>query len=114
VSREWLLYLNDMLACCERIQNYTRGLSREQFDAGGMAYDAIVRNMEVLGEAARQIPDAVRAAAPDVEWRGVIAVRNILIHGYFSIDSDILWDLVTHKIQPMHTALQELRKKENR
>jgi uncharacterized protein with HEPN domain len=111
VSREWRFYLDDMIACCDRILSYSRGLDRSTFNAGGMAYDAIIRNVELLGEAAKHVPDEVRASAPEIEWRGVIAVRNILIHGYFSVDNDILWDIVSNKIAPMRARLQSLKTK---
>jgi len=69
---------------------------------------------QVQIEAAWNIPDKVRAAAPMVQWRGVITVRSILIHGYFSMDNDILWDIITHKIEPMQSALRLLRKRPGR
>lgn len=83
MSREWQFYLDDMIACCERVSAYSSGLDRASFDKGGMAYDAIVRNVELLGEAARHVPEDVRSGVSGIDWRTVIAVRNILVHGYF-------------------------------
>jgi uncharacterized protein with HEPN domain len=72
MSREW-----------NRVLAYTDGVSRDVFDERGMVFDATVRNLELLGEAANQLPDAVRAKAPEVEWRKLIGLRNILVHSYF-------------------------------
>ncbi|MGQ0545818.1 MAG: HepT-like ribonuclease domain-containing protein [Betaproteobacteria bacterium] len=78
MSREWRLYVADMKACCERVTQYTSGLGREEFERKRMAYDATLRNLELLGEAARHVPDEVRALAPDIPWRRIVGVRNIL------------------------------------
>jgi len=67
-----------------------------------------VRNLELLGEAANQIPDEIRARAPEIEWRKLIGLRNILIHSYFGVDEDILWDLVKNKVRSLRTALLAL------
>jgi uncharacterized protein with HEPN domain len=108
VSREWRLYVTDMKACCERAAEYTAGLSREQFEAKPMAYDATLRNLEMLGEAARHVPEDMRALAPDIPWRRIVGVRNILIHGYLGIDNDIIWDIVRNEIGTLLPALEKL------
>lgn len=108
MSREWRLYVADMKACCERATEYTKGLTREQFEAKRMAYDATLRNLELLGEAARHVPEEVRSTAPDIPWRRIVAVRNILIHGYLGIDNDIIWDIVQNEIAPLKKALDKL------
>lgn len=108
MSREWRIYVRDMVTCCDKVIAYADGLSREAFDDRGMAFDAIVRNLELLGEAATQLPDEIRARAQDIEWRKLIGLRNVLIHGYFGVDEDILWDLVQNKVQSLRAALQAL------
>lgn len=105
MSREWRMYVRDMVECCNRITAYSQGLTKLVFEHHGLAYDAIVRNIELLGEAARHIPPEIRDKAPVIEWQKIIALRNILIHGYFGIDDDILWDVVQNKIGPLHAAL---------
>ena len=113
MSREWALYVRDMVACCDRVLAYTEGLSQETFDERGMVFDAVVRNLELLGEAATQLPDEVRARAPEIEWRKLIDLRNILIHGYFGVNEEILWDLVQNKVRPLRVALQALESQES-
>jgi uncharacterized protein with HEPN domain len=85
-------------------------LPRAQFDQRGLAYDAILRNIELLGEAARHISEEERQKTPDIDWRGVIAVRNILVHGYLGVDDDILWDVIHQRIPELKRLLEELRR----
>ena len=89
--REWRFYVEDMIAFCDRALAYTKGLDRSTFAADPMRYDATLRNLELIGEAATHVPDGVRNAAADVPWRMVVAVRNRLIHGYPGVDDDTLW-----------------------
>jgi len=108
VSREWRHYVADMREFCARVAEYTDGLSREEFEKTRLVYDATLRNLELIGEAARNVPDEVRAKAQDVPWRRVVAVRKILIHGYLGIDNDIIWDIVQNEIRKLQRALEKL------
>jgi len=110
LSRDWGIYLSDMIDRCDRVLAYTHELPREQFDERGLAYDATLRNIELLGEAARHIPEEERRKIPGIDWRGVIAVRNILVHGYLGVDDDILWDVIRQRIPELKCLLEELRR----
>jgi uncharacterized protein with HEPN domain len=107
-AREWRFYVEDMVAFCDKVASYTHGLERSSFGIEPMRYDATLRNLELIGEAATQVPPQVRAAAADVPWRLVIAVRNRLIHGYLGIDDDTLWSIVRDDIAPLREALLKL------
>lgn len=108
VPREWRFYVEDMLGFCDKALAYTKGLDRSTFGVDPMRYDATLRNLELIGEAATHIPDDVRRAASDVPWRMVVAVRNRLIHGYLGIDDDTLWSIVADDLVPMRAALARL------
>ena len=108
MSREWRLYVADMKACCGRVAEYTAGLSREEFEEKRLVYDATLRNLELLGEAARHVPEGARALAPDIPWRRIVGVRNVLIHGYLGIDNDIIWDIVSNEVEKLMLALEKL------
>ncbi len=108
MSREWRFYVADMKACCARVAEYTAGLSREEFEKKRLIYDATLRNLELLGEAARHIPEEARARAPDIPWRRIVGVRNILIHGYLGIDNDIVWDIVKNELGNLLPELEKL------
>ena len=81
--REWRLYADDRVKCCDKVLAYTKGIDRQAFAADAMRYDATLRNLELIGEAATQVPAEIRATANDVPWRMLIALRNRLIHGYY-------------------------------
>ncbi len=81
VGREWRFYLDDMIGFAEKVAAYTAGMDQAAFVSSGLVYDATLRNLELIGEAATRIPEAVRAAYPQVPWRLVVATRNRLIHG---------------------------------
>jgi uncharacterized protein with HEPN domain len=108
VSHEWRLYVADMREFCARVAEYTDGLSREEFEKTPRVYDATLWNLELIGEAARHVPEEARAKAPDVPWRRVVAVRNILIHGYLGLDNDVIWDIVQNEIGKLLQALEKL------
>lgn len=104
--REWRFYLDDMIGFCERVLAFTKGISHTDFVNDPMRYDATVRNIELIGEAATHIPDAFRAAHADMPWRMIIATRNQLIHAYAGIDDDVLWSIVQTDIPLL---LEQLR-----
>ena len=106
--REWRFYVADMLAFCDKALVYTRGLDRSTFAADPMRYDATLRNLELIGEAATHVPADVRDAAANVPWRLIVAVRNRLIHGYLGIDDDTLWSIVSDDLVPLRAALTRL------
>lgn len=109
VPREWRFYIDDMIGFAEKVIAYTDGLDQEGFIASGLNYDATVRNLELIGEAATRIPEAVRAAYPELPWRLVIATRNRLIHGYLGIDNDTLWSIICDDIPVLLHALWHVR-----
>ena len=110
-EREWRFYLSDMISFIERVQLYTHELRQESFVASGLNYDATVRNLELIGEAATHIPDAISLANPQIPWRMIIATRNRLIHGYLGIDNDTLWSIIQDDIPLLLVELTELHKR---
>lgn len=94
LQREWHFYVDDMIGFCRKVLEYTINLDHGTFSASGLNYDATLRNMELIGEAATHVPVLIRSSHPEVAWRKVIATRNRLIHGYLGIDNDVLWSIV--------------------
>ncbi|MDO9404490.1 MAG: DUF86 domain-containing protein [Polaromonas sp.] len=103
--REWRFYLADMHRFCDRVLVFTAGLDQAQFVGDTMRFDATVRNIELIGEAATHVPDTVRQAMPQIPWRMVIATRNRLIHGYLGIDNDTLWSLIQTDVPALRACL---------
>ncbi|MBF0136288.1 MAG: DUF86 domain-containing protein [Magnetococcales bacterium] len=108
-EREWRLYLHDMIHYIEKAMSYTKGMSRDEFETNELIYDATVRNLELIGEAATNIPQFVRDQVPHVPWRQIIATRNKLIHGYAGIDNDILWSIIKNDMSDLLGKLNELK-----
>jgi len=108
-ERAWHFYLDDMIACCEKALAYTAGFDQPRFLASGITYDATLRNLELIGEAATHVPAEVRQANPDIPWRLIVATRNRLIHGYLGIDDDTLWSIVQDDLPTLLPQLVALR-----
>ena len=106
-EREWGFYLEDMIHFSEKILTYTEGLDQESFQADEKTYDATLRKLELIGEAATHIPDVIRESFTTIPWRQVVATRNRLIHGYIGIDNEILWSIIQDDIPFL---LQELKR----
>jgi uncharacterized protein with HEPN domain len=92
------MYLEDILLSCERVLVYVEHMTSEEFLADTRTYDAVVRNLEIIGEAAKRLPEDLKDNLPDVEWRKISGLRDFLAHAYFGIDDDILWDVVHGKV----------------
>ena len=107
-QREWRFYLDDMIDFNGKVLAYTDGLDQAGFVASGLTYDATLRNLELIGEAATHIPDDVRAAQAEIPWRMIIATRNRLIHGYLGIDDDTLWSIIRDDVPELLPLVQAL------
>ena len=110
-GREWRFYLDDMIGFCERVHTFTSGLDQTLFVSDALRFDATVRNIELIGEAATHIPETVRISLPHIPWRMIIATRNRLIHGYLGIDNDTLWSIVETDIPMLLVSLKALKAK---
>ncbi|MDO4232074.1 MAG: DUF86 domain-containing protein [Lautropia sp.] len=110
-DREWRFYVDDMIGFAQRVQAYTEGLDQPTFVASGLNYDATIRNLELIGEAATHVPEDVRRQWPGISWRMIVATRNRLIHGYLGIDDDILWSIIQDEIPMLLEQLAEMRMK---
>jgi uncharacterized protein with HEPN domain len=105
MSREWKLYFDDLLGFCEKVMSYTHGLTREEFEASGLNYDATLWNVQLFGEAAKNIPEEIRGKMPEVPWRELIGMRNHLAHGYFGINNTTLWHVIEIEVPKLHQNL---------
>lgn len=98
VVREWRCFVKDMIGFCETVLSYTDGLDRKTFVANTPVYDASLRNIELIGEAATHVPDSIRVQYPEIPWRSIVGMRNQIIHVYLDVDDDIIWRTIQEDI----------------
>ena len=101
------ILLREMLESIARIHQYTQGTTEAQFQQNFEKQDAVVRRLEVLGEAAAQLPEDCKTRHPGIPWRTIADTRNRLIHGYFNVDISIVWQTISHDIGPLEVELQD-------
>jgi uncharacterized protein with HEPN domain len=106
VSRDASLFVDDMIVACEKIQRYVAQRPRAVFEADEQAFDAVLKNLEVIGEAAKRLPAEIKDAHPEIAWRDIAGLRDIIVHEYFGLDLDIVWDVAEKRIP---TLLVQLR-----
>lgn len=106
--RDYNLYLQDIIESINQIKEYIYGMDYEDFIDDRRTVDAVVRNLEVIGEASKCIPEEVRQRCPQIEWHKIVGLRNMLIHAYFGVSLPIVWDVVTTKLVELSDACREL------
>ena len=104
MSKDPRVYLAQMLERIERIERFSAA-GREAFAEDLMAQDAVIRNLEVIGEAAKRVPESFRKRHPDVPWRSLAALRDVLIHQYEGVSIAALWDVIQNHLPPLRAAL---------
>lgn len=98
---------DDILNAIERCQHYVPYLASE--DLAGMAYDAVLRNLAVIGEAVRALPEQSRSAMPEIPWTAIAGLRNVVVHEYFRVNREVILDIVENQLGPMAERLTQAR-----
>jgi len=110
--RKWHLRIRDILASIERIIEYTINLDFEQFRSDPKTFDAVVRNFEIIGEAAAHVPEEIVADHSEIPWQDMRDMRNVLAHEYFGINENIVWDTIQDDLPPLVSQLKSLLEKD--
>ncbi len=106
--RDWRFRVRDILAAVRAIAEYTEGMTYDEFVADGRTFDAVVRNLMTMGESIRWIPEPILDEHPEVPWRLMRGVRNVVVHEYFGVDPGILWVTVVHDLPPLVPRLESI------
>jgi uncharacterized protein with HEPN domain len=101
MSRDVSQFLADIELACKKVLRFTAGVTYKQFTHDDEKYDAVLRNLEVIGEAVKHIPNEIREKYPHVKWRKIAGFRDIVAHEYFGISDDLIWDIVQNEIRPL-------------
>lgn len=108
MPRDYKAYLEDIVQAAQKINRYVSGLSVQTFSDDEKTVDAVVRNLEVIGEAVRNIPEDIRDKYPKIAWHRIAGLRNILIHEYFAISTKIIWDISTNKLPILEQQIKKI------
>jgi len=102
-------YLDDILESISDIRAFTEGMNYDEFIGDKKTLNAVIRSLEVIGEAVKKVPPEIRAKRPDIPWKEIAGTRDKLIHEYFGIDLQILWRTIQTDLSPLEIAIMDLR-----
>lgn len=108
MPREYKLYLQDILEACGKIEEYTVDQGLESFKADSKTFDAVLRNLEIIGEAAKSVPEEVRSRNAQIDWKKIAGLRVILAHAYFGVDAEIIWDIIRNEMPSLRAEIEKL------
>ncbi len=98
MSRNESLYLADIREACEKVLRFTKGMKYKDFVNDDLHFDAVLRNLEIIGEAVKNISEETRKKYPKIKWRKIAGFRDIVAHEYFGINDETVWDIVEKEI----------------
>ncbi len=100
-KRDVKLFLHDILESIEKIERYTKNLSFDEFVKNNLVVDAVIRNLEIIGETVKNIPEDIRSKYPEIPWRQIAGFRDVVIHHYFGVDLNIVWTVVRKHLKEL-------------
>jgi uncharacterized protein with HEPN domain len=106
-------YLNDIREAIQRISTYTAGLTYEEFMKDIKTQDAVVRNLEIIGEATKNLSSVLKKSYPNIPWKDLMGMRDKMIHHYFGINYEIVWTIAREELAGFLPQIEEIIKKEN-
>jgi uncharacterized protein with HEPN domain len=109
--RDYRAFLNDILAAIGDISDFTAGLSLPTFAADKKTFQAALRSLEIIGEAVKNVPEALRAKHGKVDWKLFAGLRDVLIHRYFRVDPEIIWDVIQNKLPILENQILQMMDK---
>ena len=111
-ERDFLLYFEDILDSIDKIKRYTKGIDLKSFESNDMIVDAVIRNLEIIGEASNKVPKIIRDKYPSIPWSEMYRMRNRAIHEYFGVDYEIIWSIIKEHLPLNYIDLLDAFNKE--
>jgi len=111
MKRDYRLYFDDILESINRIKAYIKGITLEEFLRNDLIFDAVIRNLEVIGEAANKVPDSIKEEYAMIPWQRMVGLRNVLIHEYFGVDREIVWKIVSEDLPKTIVLIEKVKNK---
>lgn len=105
------IFLEHILESIIKVEDYTAGISKKEFVASSQIQDAVIRNLEVIGEAAKNVPADFRGRFPEIRWKEISGMRDVLIHQYFGVDLDIIWKIIIDDLPELKREIEDILKK---
>jgi len=112
-KRESLGYLRDIDGALEKLEEFTRGMDFQEFAQDNKTSFAVIRALEIMGEAAKKIPKSIRSRYPEIPWQDMAGMRDKLIHNYFGVDLRVVWKTLKIEVPSLRTAFKEIIKEES-
>ncbi|MEK7099302.1 MAG: DUF86 domain-containing protein [Patescibacteria group bacterium] len=108
MTKEIRVYLDDILESIGQIEEYTHGLTLATFERDIEKQDAVIRRLEIIGEAVKHLPETIRARYPDIPWQQIAGMRDVLIHEYSSVSLDRIWGVVADRLAELKRVTQKI------
>ncbi|MFZ1040319.1 MAG: DUF86 domain-containing protein [Anaerolineales bacterium] len=110
MSRDETFYLADIQECCEKVLRFTKGMAYKDFSQDDLHFDAVLRNLEIIGEAVKNISEETRQKYPNVKWRKISGFRDVVAHEYFGVNEETIWDIVKNEIPALLAVVKTMHK----
>ena len=114
MKRDVLLFIDDILESIKNIEDFTKGINKEKFSRDKLRQSAVIRQIEIIGEAVKNIPESFKSKYPDLEWKDIAGARDILIHAYFGVDLNKVWEVIEKDLVYLKKKIKEIKSNEEK